>query len=292
MEKRRNNLRYCGRDFTKDEIFWIRDHLSIKGINRYSLSKRFCEEFNWRKADGGLKDMSCRVAHLRMEKDGLIKLPPPRNPGGKTYKGVPRTLFTLPQPEITNPAGSFNLTLELVSRGTSSLWNEFIDKYHYLGYTALPGAQLRYFIKAGENILALLGFGAAAWAMECRDRYLGWDNSTRKKNLHLIANNARFLILPWVKSKNLASRILSKVSKRLVSDWEEVYKYRPVLLETCVEKNRFLGTSYKASNWIYAGDTKGRGKLDRHKEYKVPVKSVWLYPLCRNYREYLLDDRT
>ena len=180
-----------------------------------------------------------------------------------------------------------NPVLELVEKRQSAIWNEFIDRYHYLGYTALAGAQLRYFVKSNGGVVALLGFGAAAWKTAARDDYIGWSTQQRKKNLHLIVNNARFLILPWVHSKNLGSKILSLAARRVASDWQSRYNYQPCLLETFVEKKRFCGTCYKAANWICVGDTKGRGKLDVKNEYKLPVKSVWLYPLCRNFRKKL-----
>jgi hypothetical protein len=179
--------------------------------------------------------------------------------------------------------------LQLVEKADSALWNEYIDRYHYLGYTPLPGAQLRYFVKSGTQILALLGFGAAAWKTAPRDSYIDWDAGTRKRNLHLIVNNARFLILPWVRSRNLASKILSMVSRRIVADWQQKYNYEPVLLETFVEKARFQGTCYKAANWIYVGDTQGRGKLDVHNEYKLPVKGIYLYPLRKDFRKRLIE---
>jgi len=231
--------------------------------------------------------MSCRVAFLRMQNDGHIRLPAPRSIPGKPV--TKRTLFAEPQPEIRQKAGAYELHVEIVGKGDSALWNEYIDRYHYLGYTPLPGAQLRYFVKADDQVLALLGFGAAAWKTGPRDEYIGWDAETRKKNLHLIVNNCRFLVLPWIQSKNLASRILSLASKRIVSDWQERYNYAPVLLETFVEKERFQGTCYKATNWIYVGDTKGRGKLDVHNEYKLPVKAVWVYPLRKDFRRRLIE---
>jgi len=190
---------------------------------------------------------------------------------------------------VRKKAGEHTLQLELVEKADSALWNEYIDRYHYLGYTPLPGAQLRYFVKSEDQVLALLGFGAAAWKTAPRDAYVGWDASTRKKNLHLVVNNARFLILPWVRSKNLGSKILSLISKRIRADWQERYHYEPVLLETFVEKERFLGTCYKAANWVYVGDTKGRGKPDVHHECNLPVKSVWLYPLRKDFRERLIE---
>jgi len=283
-------MRYCGREFTETDIELIQ-HLLVDNtsINRSKLSRLFCEAVGWRKADGGLKDMSCRVALLRMHRDGHIELPPPQKPANNHLKIGKRTLLALSQPEVTKKAGEHVLQLQLVEKADSAIWNEYIDRYHYLGYTPLPGAQLRYFVKSGDQVLALLGFGAAAWKTAPRDDYISWDAEARKRNLHLIINNARFLILPWVHSKNLGSKILSMASRRICGDWLKRYNYEPVLLETFVEKERFQGTCYKAANWIYVGDTQGRGKLDVHNEYKLPVKGVWLYPLKKDFRKRLIE---
>jgi hypothetical protein len=279
-------MRYCGRDFTAEEFDWIRQLIAQRPeISRKDLSVLFCQKYKWLKPDGGLKDMSCRVAMLKMEKDAHVTLPAPKKKHTKPYKKI-RSLWAIEQPEIHQRAGEFNLTLELVDSRSSALWNEFIDRYHYLGYKALPGAQLRYFVRADTQILALLGFGAAAWKTAPRDRYIGWDKASRKNNLHLVVNNARFLILPWVHSKNLGSKILSLACRRIGDDWQQRYNYRPVLLETFVEKKRFKGTCYKAANWVCVGDTRGKGKLGS-REGEVPIKSVWLYPLCSNFRHQL-----
>ena len=279
-------MRYCGRNFTEEELAWLcRTITDRPELSRKDLSVLFCQTADWLKPDGGTKDMSCRVALLKIERDGHLTLPPPKTKHTKPYKRL-RTLWAMEQAEITKGAGEFELVLEVVTSRTGALWNEFIDRYHYLGYKTLPGAQLRYFVKADGQILALLGFGAAAWKTAPRDNYIGWDKPTRRKNLHLIVNNARFLILPWVHSKNLGSRILSLASKRICTDWQERYNYYPVLLETFVEKQRFKGTCYKAANWACVGDTRGRGKLG-DKDGEVPIKSVWLYPLCKDFRNRL-----
>jgi hypothetical protein len=283
-------MRYCGREFTDEEITLIRRLITENpGITRQRLSIAFCEEVGWRKADGKLKDMSCRVAFLRMQRDGHITLPAPRRSGNNNRKVPKRTLLGEPQPETDKDAGEYDLQMEIVGQSSSALWNEYIDRYHYLGYTPLPGAQLRYFVTSGNQVLALLGFGAAAWKTAPRDNYIGWDAETRKRNLHLVVNNARFLILPWVRSKNLGSKILSMASRRICWDWLRRHNYEPVLLESFVEKGRFLGTCYKAANWVYVGDTQGRGKLDVRKEYKLPVKGIWLYPLKRHFLRRLLQ---
>jgi hypothetical protein len=281
-------MRYCGREFSQQEIDWVKTLVETEpAISRQQLSIRFCRETNWRKQDGGLKDMSCRVAFLKMDKDGLIRLPAPKQTYIKPGSRKRRTAQCLSQSKIVAPAGELNPVLELVDKRGSAIWNEFIDRYHYLGYAALPGAQLRYFVKSSDRVVALLGFGAAAWKTSPRDDYIGWSAQKRQQNLHLVVNNARFLILPWVESRNLGSKILSLAARRVAADWQVRYRYRPQLLETFVEKQRFAGTCYKAANWICVGDTKGRGKKDVKNECKLPVKSVWLYPLDRNFRETL-----
>jgi len=272
-------MEYCGRQFSACDIDLIRDLIG-KGINRTGLSRMFCEKVEWRKADGGLKEMSCRVALLRMERDGHIVLPSPQRPANNHLK-KPKEIG-LPLPDIR---AVDSLDVEMVDRSTSALWNAYIERYHYLGYAPLPGAQLRYLIRSHGQVLALLGFSAAAWKCASRDEAIGWDSPTRKKNLHLVVNNARFLIL--ARHRNLASRILSLVAKRMASDWLERYGYAPVLLETFVEKDRFTGCCYKASNWVMVGETKGRGKLDVRHEHKLPVKSVWLYPLRKDFKGWL-----
>jgi hypothetical protein len=279
--------RYCGKDFLESDIDRIREVIhNNPDDHRVFLSKKVCDVFNWRKPNGELKDMSCRVAMLRMERDNLITLPAPRTKNGNGNRLKSRQLLgTAPiNVEINSLA---NLKFELVKQGQSSyLWNEYIEQYHYLGYSPLPGAQLRYFVYSGTDIVALLGFGASAWKVGPRDGWIGWDNEQREKNLHLIINNARFLILPWVRRQNLASKVLSLVRKRICDDWDERYSYRPVLLETFVE-NRFLGTSYKASSWIRVGVTQGRGKKDRFHKAALPSKSIWMFPLVKSFRSQL-----
>jgi len=278
---------YCGRDFTPIEIKQIRSLINQNPkFNRMRLSKEVCGMFQWLKPDGNLKDMSCRVAMLRMHRNGLIELPPPTQIKAPLKK-IEFTADTNPQSPIVTPVNQLpQLHFKMVTKATSTLWNEYIDRYHYLGYTPLSGAQLRYLITAGKHV-ALTGFGAAAWQTAPRDQFIGWNHDQRKKNLNLIVNNARFLILPWVKSKNLASKILALTSRRLPDDWEEKYNVRPVLLESFVEKNRFFGTCYKAANWINVGQTKGRGKLGPAGKISVPVKDIWVYPLGKKFRALL-----
>ena len=282
--------RYHGRDFSREEIAWIRCLIETKPtLNRVQLSRLVCDELGWFKLDGGRKDMACRVAMLRMERDELIVLPPPRKGNGNGRTRPKITTATDPRLPFSGCAGHLGaLEFEQIRKGRfSGLWNEFIERYHYLGYKPLTGAQMRYFVHAGSDLVALLGFGAAAWVLRWRDEFVGWTREQREKGLHLITNNARFLILPWIQSKNLASRILGRAARQLPGDWEERYGYRPVLLETHVEHGRFKGTCYRAANWQHIGKTQGRGKLDTTHANAVPVKDIFVYPLTKNFREQL-----
>ena len=281
-------IRYSGRDFTPKELDQIKFLIKQNPeFNRTRLSKKVCKMLQWLKPDGKLKEMSCRVAMLRMQANGLIELPPPTRVKSPLKK-INFTPYTDPQNPIVCSVDQLpKLHFEMVTKATSALWNEYIERYHYLGYTPLPGAQLRYFIFAGKQIVALSGFGAAAWQTAPRDQFIGWNHDQRKKNLNLIINNARFLILPWIKSKNLASKILSLTARFLPHIWKEKYNIRPVLMESFVEKNRFAGTCYEAANWKNVGQTKGRGKLGPPGKLSVPIKDIWLYPLDKRFKMIL-----
>ncbi len=180
------------------------------------------------------------------------------------------------------------MTLRLVlGTPASRLWNEYVQRYHYLGYTPMSGSQLRYNVYAGDKLVALLSFGASAWKLAGRDRFIGWQEQHRLKNLPLVVNNARFLILPWIQCQGLASKILSIVNRQLPIDWHQRYGFKPVLLETFVQTERHRGTSYKAANWVNVGTTVGRGKKSRVHDQIIPIKDIWLYPLRKNFRSVL-----
>ncbi len=287
-------VRYCGRDFSMEEMRVVCEIVKTNGIGRTAISEKICEDLQWLKADGKLKDMSCRVALLRMEKDNWFKLPAPlrRNSNGKQYKHNNRLKEN--EPSVNLPAGKIEgLSLEQVKTSRQSeKWNEMIHRWHYLGYKKLVGSQLRYLINSSYGTLGALGFSASAWNVQAREEFIGWSRQDREGKLHLIVNNSRFLILPWIKSKNLASKILSLVARKLPDDWEERYKFRPVMLETFVEKERFSGACYKAANWICVGETKGRGKLGDHSMLYKNVKLIMLYPLCREFRSVLVPSIT
>lgn len=289
-ETKRREHRYCGRVFSTQELDAIRDMIAADANkSRAELARQVCNLLDWRRPDGRRKDMSCRVAMLRMHRNGLIDLPAPRWTNGNGKRKPCLTSASDPQQVITFSAGQLGeLEFRQVhGRKESALWNELIERHHYLGHQTLPGAQIRYFVFARSQMLAVFGFGAAAWKVAPRDKFIGWTIEQRIANLRLVVNNARFLILPWVRSRNLASRLLARVAKRLPQDWELRYGYPPVLLETFVEEERFRGSCYLAANWTCVGRTQGRGKLDRYKLCALPVKRIFLYPLCRDFRRRL-----
>lgn len=285
--------RYCGKNWTSEDIHQIRQLIASRpDANRARLSRLVCEHFEWSRPNGKLKEMSCRVAMLRMDRDGLIKLPAPIRKMPTNYRVV-ESPDTDPQPEFRCSLGELReLKIRQVERGGSlRRWNEFVGRHHYLGYKMLPGAQIRYFIMNGEQVLGAMGFGSAAWKVAPRDTFIGWSHEERDSGLRLIVGQSRFLILPWIRCQNLASKTLAMAADRLPDDWERLYGFKPVLLETFVDTTKFQGTSYKAANWINVGKTQGRpqsrGTQNRHSQTVTSVKSIWLKPLVSNFRRQL-----
>jgi len=284
--------RYYGRDFTTEEMALLRALIAgPPALNRHALSKEFCRRIGWFKPDGGFKDMMARVTMLAMHDDGRITLPPP-----KWRQNRPRPIVFGPdtEPPLIPVPGTLEevrpVDMRVVVRGTREgrLWNEFVARYHYLGYKTLVGAQMRYAVHdRGGRPLAMLGFSTAAWKLAPRDAFIGWTPGLREKNLPLVVDNPRFLILPWIKIPNLGSHILAIIRRRLPGDWTERYGVTPMLIETFVETPRYTGAVYRASGWIHVGTTQGRGRYDRYKRFDKPRKDVWLRPLRNNWKHVL-----
>ncbi len=284
--------RYYGRDFTAEEMALLRALIAgPPPLNRHALSKEFCRRIGWRKPDGGLKDMMARVTMLAMHKDGLIALPPPKwrqNRPGLIVFGPETEPPPVPAPATLEEVRP--LDMRIVVRGTAGgkRWNEFVARYHYLGYRTLVGAQMRYAVHDRNGCpIAMLGFSTAAWKLASRDRFIGWTPGLREKNLPLVVDNPRFLILPWIKIPNLGSHILAIVRRRLPVDWAERYNTTPVLIETFVETPRYTGAVYRASGWTHVGTTQGRGRYDRYTRRAQPKKDIWLRPLKKNWKRTL-----
>ena len=284
-------FRYCGRSFTKDELVTIHQIIAaVDRPNRAEIARRVCRQLSWLRPNGQLKAMSCRVALLKMHRDGLLKLPVPIN-GNGNGRWLRHHMVHQAEVAFTKPLKQLvPLNVEVVASPTQSkFWNNLMACHHYLGYVPLPGAQVRYLIYSqDQQLLAALGFGAAAWKIADRDNWIGWDAEIRSRNLNYIVNNNRFLILPHVNVPNLASKILAIIASRIADDWRERYGYPVVLMETFVQCDRFKGTCYRAANWLAIGKTSGRGKMDRYRKYQLPIKDIYIYPLTKEWKEKLL----
>jgi len=200
---------------------------------------------------------------------------------------VPITDRTKPRPALRLRPRDIGHTSFALVTGTGDqkqekLWNEYVERYHYLGYGVPLGPHVKYFVTVGREPIACLAFGGAAWRVEARDQWIGWSSEQRQRNLRYVVSNTRFVMFPWIEAPNLASRVLALAARRVPTDWLRRYAYRPLLLETFVDAERHAGTCYRAANWIVVGRTKGRGKLDRHFKANQPVKTVLLYPLAKD----------
>ena len=263
------------------------------GWSRRKLSVQVCAWLDWRSPNGKLKEMSCRVALLELERRGLLHLPPAGPAPPKRTRRPPVEPFQQ-EPAIQCALSQLGeLTLVLINGSNtkaSRQWNELMNRYHYLGSGSLCGAQLRYLIHSYRyGYVGGFAFSAAAWRLKPRDQWLGWNDEARRQNLNRVINNSRFLIVPHVQVKNLASHVLSLATKRLVKDWWERYGIEPALVETFVQHGRFTGASYRAANWIHVGLTQGRGRQDSTNQYAVPVKDIYVYPLHQEAQEILCD---
>jgi hypothetical protein len=276
-----------------DLILQVTKRFSMLSLTE--LSKTLCELLEWKRPNGKLKYEECRAFLEKLQKDNLISLPVLRKMK-RTPRQIQLTQEGNPQAALTGSVQQYEpLSLRLVQACDGALYslvNQFIQRYHYLGYRVPFGAQVRYLVESRTGShLACLIFSSPAWRMAPRDAWIGWTHEQRQRNLQYIVSNARFLILPWVSVSSLASKILSLVTRQLPQDWQTLYGYRPLLLETLVDGSRFSGTSYRASNWIYLGKTQGRGRMDRaHACDGLAIKDIYVYPLCRNARQRLCQD--
>jgi hypothetical protein len=279
----------CGVAFGSQELALVRQLIEeAQPRNRAEVARRVCAALEWTDALGRPKLMSCRVALLRLHRAGRIELPAPTHSNGNGKPLARKVAMPEQTPRVGSVEQLGDIELEWVKgRQRSALWNRLIERYHYLGYTPLPGAQLRYLVHGGGAVLGAIGFGAAAWKVAPRDAWIGWDGAARERGLGRVLNNARFLIVPWVEVRNLASKVLALAARQVRADFPRAYGVQPVLLETFVEVGRFAGTCYRAANWVEVGRTQGRGKCDRHKRALLPVKAVYLYPLCRDLSQVL-----
>ena len=286
-------LKYRGRMVNDRDIAFINQLIKDNPADsRYALSKKLCQAWNWVQPNGTLKDMVCRGLMLQLHRAGRIHLPPVKqriaNPLVERKKP---DAIKIDQTPIEGNLSSLRRPSILEVRRTpeEKRFNGLIERYHYLGYCHPVGEQLKYMVYAGERPIACFAWSSAPRHIGCRDRFIGWSPEQRQSNIHLLAYNSRFLILPWVRIRHLASYLLGRMSKRVSQDWSRLYHHPVFYLETFVDKERFAGTCYKAANWVYLGETTGRGKNDQTHKVNRSIKAVWGYPLDKQFRRQLIE---
>lgn len=287
---------FCGRTFAAQEVELMRAVAhDYAGLGVTEIARTVCELLEWKRPNGGLKNHECRQLLERLQAQGVVMLPALRNLGGKGPRRADLSEQDVaPEPVECAASECEPLQLALVEgEADSRRWRAHVEHYHYLGCRVPFGANLRYWVRNRDRELACLLWTSPAWKMMPRDAWVGWTDQQRKRNLQRIVNNGRFLILPWVRVKGLASKILSLSARQMPCDWQTQYGYRPLLLETLVDTERFRGTCYRAANWIHVGQTTGRGRMDRkHHLHRQAIKDVYVYPLIRNAQQLLCEDPT
>jgi len=284
-------LRYRGRLVSSEDILYIRELIAADPRqSRRTLSKKLCEAWYWRQPNGALRDMVCRGLLLVLDRAGAITLPAVdyvrHNPLASRARPAPVLIDTTPM--ACRLADIQPLEFEQVRRtGDEPLFNSLLEAHHYLGYEQPVGEHLKYLVCSQGRPVACLAWSSAPRHLGSRDRYIGWSAEARRRNIHFVAYNTRFLILPWVEVPNLASHILSCMAGRLSTDWERAYGHPIYFLETFVDPGRFRGTCYRAANWVLLGRTTGRGKDDQTNQPNRSIKEVLGYPLTRRFRQLL-----
>lgn len=291
MVNRLEIMTLSGREFKVEDFALIKETISLyPQLSRKELSKTICELLGWYQADGEPKYLSCLQVLEKLEAWGEIKLPPLRQSRRGYHHKVAITGETQAAKPLCGRVDEYSPVIIEPVEGSRQghLWNEYIERYHYLGHRQAFGNQQKYFIRfASGELLGCMLFSASAWSVACRDEWIGWGKEHRSGNLHLVLSNSRFLLFPWIKIKNLASKVLSLSARQVVRDWSLRYDFRPVLLESFVDTDRFDGTCYRAANWRYLGKTAGRGRMDRYSRYLSSVKDVYVFPLEDDFRQLL-----
>lgn len=278
-------FRFCGKAITHEQLELIQEVVENHGFSRNELALTVCELLDWVRPNGKLKGREALELLGELEARGVLKGLPAEKKITRKQKRFRTEAGDEGEP-VVGSVRSCNVKLEVLrDQADLQLWKELVDRYHYLGHKTAFGASLRYLIRHDDGRpLGCLQFSSPALKVACRDRWIGWERQSKEIHLQKIVQQSRFLILPWVKVKGLASHVLAKVNKQLADDWETDYAVRPVLVETFVDRSRFKGTCYRAANWNHVGDTQGRGRMDSDRTAQRVVKSLFLKPLTKRFR--------
>jgi hypothetical protein len=284
-------LKYRGRNVSQKDISFIKGLISKEQtVSRCELSRQVCREWNWLQPNGVLKDMVCRGLLLQLEREGHLVLPPRKQipPNPFLNRQTPERI-DVDQSVVESCLSDIQPIRVVQVRRTplERLFNGLISQHHYLGYTQPVGEHLKYLFFSKNRVIGCFAWSSAVRHLASRDRFIGWDPEMRKRNLHLIAYNSRFLIPDWIRVPHLASHLLSQCARIISCDWQKLYNHPVYFLETFVDSERFKGTCYRAANWTYLGKTTGRGKNDQTGKANRSIKAVWGYPLRKNFKELL-----
>src|SRR5450432_4823709 len=284
--------KYRGRTFNLSDIESIRQLIAANPeTSRWALSRKLCEDWDWKQANGALRDVVCRGLLLMLERAGEIELPPVRRlivGQRRTARSRPEAVLIDTTPLTMTLAALGAIEIQMVRRTADEpLFQSLMEEFHYLRYEQPVGEHLKYLVWAQRRPVACLAWSSAPRHLASRDRFIGWSGEARRRNIHLLAYNTRFLILPWVEVPHLASHILGCMARRISRDWERLYGHPIYFLETFIDPERFRGTCYRAANWKVLGRTTGRGKDDQTHRPNRSIKEVLAFPLHRRFRELL-----
>jgi hypothetical protein len=289
-----SGLVHVGRAIRAEEVALIEETVELfPALSRSELAETICDHLGWYTASGSYKRQACLDLLQRLEAQGMVQLPERRPRSPRRRAATPRwTPRTDPGSELTGRLGELGgVQLRVVEdRREREVWNEYVSRYHYLGYKPPAGFRLRYFVESERGCVGCVLLGGAARAIAVRDRWIGWTRGQRLSNLGWVVNNTRFLLFPWVRVRYLASHVLGQLARQVGADWGARWGYQPVLLETFVDPARYRATSYRAAGWERLGQTTGKGLSRRGQAYRTTVKGVYVRPLVRGFREQLRSE--
>ncbi len=294
-DQMKDRLVQCGREISGTELENIRwTARMFPNLTRWELAETVCEHLDWRTASGANKVDACMKLLDKLEAEYAFELPEnhKRGPQERPCRGPERTARTTPGVEVAGALADISpVWIEVAGQGdVAGLWEEYVDRYHYLGYKKPIGFRLRYFVRSEAGVLGCVLLAGAAKSIGVRDRWIGWTDGQRLRNLAWVVSNTRFVIFPWVTVKCLASHVLALVARRVGDDYEDRWGFRPMLMETFVDPERFQGTCYRAAGWVELGRTTGEGLRRRGKKYATTPKIIFARPLVKSFRRELCSN--